>query len=119
MDDRDFPSGRPGLMMVTSLRDPQPKTRFSVLVVDDDAALGNAYRRLLARMFEVTLTESGEEALALLASGHDYDVLLLDLSMPRMDGTELYRRIVGPTPGSTSASSSSPAARRPCTPSAS
>ena len=69
-----------------------------VLIVDDDPTLRNAYRRLLTRSFDLTIAESGEEALGLLAGGAAFDVLLVDLMMPTMDGTELHRRIVAERP---------------------
>lgn len=66
-----------------------------VLIVDDIAMnrriLGIHCRTL--GVAEVELCESGEEALARLAGGMRPDVVLTDLWMPGMDGSELARRI--------------------------
>jgi len=95
MDERN---SAPGKMTPVQGESATVQTRVSLLVVDDEPTLRNAYRRLLSRAFDVTLAESGEEALSLIAAGHVYDVILVDLTMPKMDGTELHRRIVADAP---------------------
>jgi len=71
----------------------QLRTRLKVLVVDDQSSLRRALRTSLATCgFEAVEARSGEEALTLLGSDH-YDVVLLDLEMPGMDGIEVCRRI--------------------------
>ena len=81
-----------------SLAKPSAEVRPRVLVVDDDATLRSAYRRVLARSFDTVLVGGGEEALALLDQGEHFDVLLIDLLMPRMDGVELHRAIMARSP---------------------
>lgn len=67
-----------------------------ILIVDDEESI----RLLLARSLEsipsleVTLAEGHEEALRLTAE-HTYDLILLDLLMPGMDGIEVLTRIRG------------------------
>lgn len=64
-----------------------------VLVVDDIATNRLvAAQLLLASGAQVVEASSGPEALARLAEG-EVDVVLLDLMMPDMDGTETLRRI--------------------------
>ena len=64
-----------------------------VLVVDDDNGSRQMLRRLLVRHgYQVTLAESGEAALAAVAEGR-FDIVLLDLMMPGMDGFELLCRL--------------------------
>lgn len=64
-----------------------------VLLVDDEedfiATLG---QRLEARKLKVTTATSGEKALEIVA-GKDFDVIVLDLAMPGMDGLEVLKRI--------------------------
>ncbi|MCB1692885.1 MAG: response regulator, partial [Pseudomonadales bacterium] len=44
--------------------------------------------------FQLSAAEDGKEALALFeAAGGAYDLLVLDCTMPKMSGGELYRRI--------------------------
>ncbi len=66
-----------------------------VLVVDDEAAeritLGDVLR---LEGFQVTLAASGEEALSVaLQEGTPFDVVILDLRLPGMDGIEVLEHL--------------------------
>ncbi len=64
-----------------------------VLVVDDDAAiLRSLGRGLRLNGYTVALAEDGESALARLAEQRA-DVIVLDVSMPGLSGTEVCRRL--------------------------
>ncbi|MFZ5451046.1 MAG: response regulator [Thermodesulfobacteriota bacterium] len=66
---------------------------FKVMVVDDEKDfLETIIKRLKARKIEVTGAESGYKALELLGA-QDYDVIVLDVKMPGMDGIETLREI--------------------------
>ncbi len=69
--------------------------RGAVLVVDDDEALRELSRRFLERVgFDVTVAAGGEEALAHLERQMaDFVLVVLDLSMPRVSGADVLRRI--------------------------
>jgi two-component system response regulator MprA len=57
------------------------------LVVDDDAAVRLLIKRILStNRFSVDLARDGAEAIDKIASS-DYDVIILDLMMPRIDGS--------------------------------
>lgn len=57
-----------------------------VLVVDDDASIRALVARVFLRHgFEVETASDGVEAIDALDASH-YDLLLLDLMMPRIDG---------------------------------
>lgn len=66
-----------------------------VLVVDDNPTNRELARRIL-EMFEVEVTEAdgGDEALAQLAR-QPFDMVLLDLRMPDLDGREVLSRLRG------------------------
>ncbi|MCW8140856.1 MAG: sigma-54-dependent Fis family transcriptional regulator [Planctomycetota bacterium] len=65
-----------------------------VLLVDDDAALLEVFaEELPGRGFQVSTATSGEEALARL-DAVDPDVVVTDLNMRGLRGTELVRRVV-------------------------
>ena len=66
-----------------------------VLAVDDDPVNLSLLERVLGRVgIETATAEDGVEALALLKARPDwYDVLLLDVMMPRMDGLQLLKRV--------------------------
>ena len=66
-----------------------------LLVVDDDAISRHAMAFALKKVFTMPdLANEGEAALK-LAEANAYDVILLDIQMPRMDGFELCSRIHG------------------------
>jgi class 3 adenylate cyclase len=69
--------------------------RASVLVVDDDPVNRSMLSRSLeADGHEVTTVQSGGQALALVGS-QDFDVILLDVVMPEMDGYQVLERLKG------------------------
>ena len=74
---------------------PRPKTgQQRVLVVDDEPSI----RELLAKTlsladYSVDTAADGGAALARLREGHSYDLILVDLKMPGMDGLMLTRQL--------------------------
>jgi DNA-binding NarL/FixJ family response regulator len=66
-----------------------------VLLADDQRVVREGLGTLLGLLDGIELVATaadGEEAVA-LAGRHDPDVVLMDLSMPRVDGTEAIRRL--------------------------
>jgi two-component system response regulator MprA len=64
-----------------------------VLVVDDEAAVRTSLSRALnLERYEVDLAEDGREALERVSATR-YDAIVLDVSMPRLDGLEACRRL--------------------------
>ncbi|MBW1668784.1 MAG: response regulator [Deltaproteobacteria bacterium] len=64
-----------------------------ILVVDDDEMVLIALNELLSpKGYEVETVAGGKEALERLAD-HSYDLLMLDVIMPEMDGFELCKRV--------------------------
>lgn len=73
--------------------EPQKPERRRVLLVDDDEGL----RRVVAvtlgeEEFELLLASDGEEAVA-VARQHYPELILLDVSMPRLNGFEVCRTL--------------------------
>ena len=67
--------------------------KASILLVDDEARFVEILaQRLQARGLTVETATSGEEAV-LLTKTRDFDTVLLDLSMPGMDGIEVLREM--------------------------
>ena len=66
-----------------------------VLVIDDEAPILRALRiNLTARKFEVITAADGASGLAAMARDRP-DVLILDLGLPDMDGTEVIKGVRG------------------------
>ena len=64
-----------------------------ILLADDDTQLQRALRiTLAARGYDVVAARDGAEAIDLAASAHP-DLILLDLGMPRVDGTDVIRAV--------------------------
>jgi two-component system KDP operon response regulator KdpE len=64
-----------------------------VLVIDDEPQILRALKTILtARQFHVTTASRGEEGLA-LAAATPPDVIILDLSLPDMDGFQVCARL--------------------------
>ena len=64
-----------------------------ILVVDDEPALQSALSRALSlERYSVAQATDGAEALARLAAD-PYEVVILDVSMPRISGLEVCRRL--------------------------
>ena len=63
-----------------------------LLVIDDDEKLVGYYRELLTPYgFEVLTALDGEQAVPIVESHPDIELVILDLSMPRMDGRQWLR----------------------------
>ena len=66
---------------------------MKILVVDDDAIVVKSCRRILeAEGFEVTSVPSADEALEKIKY-YEFDLLLMDVKMPKHDGIFLMREI--------------------------
>ena len=65
-----------------------------ILAVDDEPVNLQVLRNYLSlRQYNITLATSGHEALELLRSNNRFDLVILDVMMPRMSGYECCRRI--------------------------
>ena len=71
-----------------------------ILVVDDESRVREYFSEVLQREgFEVKTAENGEVAINLITQG-SYDVILIDLNMPKVDGMAVLRHLVDHQPDS-------------------
>lgn len=62
----------------------------TILIVDDDPAILHVFSKIFQRKgYSVTVAEKGQCAIEKLIQSH-FDVALIDLVLPDMEGTELF-----------------------------
>jgi DNA-binding response OmpR family regulator len=66
----------------------------TILVVDDEAAIRMILESLLGRRFDVISVENGAAALEWMEKNKTPHCVLLDLSMPGIDGFEVLRKML-------------------------
>jgi PAS domain S-box-containing protein len=72
---------------------PEARRRGRVLVVDDERMVAELVQRVLAGDHHVEVSTSAQQALARIAGGERFDLILCDLMMPVMTGMELYAEL--------------------------
>ena len=79
----------------------KPTPAPSILVVDDDAMLLRMTQLVLADCeYRVSTAASGLDALRVLSDvAGDFDLVILDMRMPDMDGMEVLERVHAKWPG--------------------
>ena len=73
--------------------EPKRMSRARILLVDDDTIVQQFLTEILNEEgHEVEIVKSGDDALAKLGS-EDYDVIMLDVKLPGMNGLDMYRHL--------------------------
>jgi len=68
-------------------------TKKTILVVDDDKSILRTFTRILQKSgYEIETAETGKEAIE-KADTRQYDLALVDIRLPDMDGTELLAKL--------------------------
>jgi CheY-like chemotaxis protein len=66
-----------------------------VLIAEDSSVIQNLVKKILEfQNFEITAVKNGEQVIQLLQK-EDFDIILLDINMPVMDGMECVKVIRG------------------------
>ena len=72
----------------------QPGRRPRLLLIDDEPRLGVTLSTGLRDHVDVVSVLSGVEAIALLARGEEFDLILCDLMMPDLTGMDVFEEAV-------------------------
>jgi len=64
-----------------------------IIVIDDEEPIRVMTKGMLGNNYDLTTVKSGKDALVLFFDGFVPNVVLLDLSMPEMDGWDTFNRI--------------------------
>ncbi len=92
--DEDVPTAAP-----TTKPDGEPMGMGPVLLVDDEEEVCQLVGAMLERLgYEVITARDGHSALGLYLQRDDYAFVMLDLTMPVMDGEETYEQLRGIDP---------------------
>ena len=67
--------------------------RKNILVIEDHDSIRMLFQRFFSKSFEVTVKKDGFEGLAWLSLGNIPDLILLDMSMPRLNGIDFLNNI--------------------------
>src|SRR5512143_3584051 len=68
-------------------------TKKNILVVDDDKSILRTFTRILQKSgYETDTAETGKEAIE-KADNNRYDLALVDIRLPDMDGTDLLAKL--------------------------
>jgi two-component system response regulator ResD len=72
--------------------------KLRILMIEDDALLRSFYAEILGKEnFEVIQAQDGEEGLKCILEG-GFDLILLDVILPKKDGLEVLREAQNQTP---------------------
>jgi YesN/AraC family two-component response regulator len=67
---------------------------LNALYVEDDAGIRDNYAKVFAEVFDtLDVAEDGQEGLEKFKAG-DYDIVITDINMPRMNGIDMIRNIL-------------------------
>ena len=92
-----LPLGLPAALVAPADALPRTPARARILVIDDEPMVGAAIKRSL-RGHQVACVTSGADALAKLAAGEQFDVILCDMMMPGMTGPMVHAELLRTSP---------------------
>src|SRR5262249_49316251 len=66
---------------------------YNILLVDDDRNIRELFQTYFSEFYDVTAVASGPEALEILRKPNEIDVVVLDVVLPGLRGTEVLKEI--------------------------
>jgi signal transduction histidine kinase/ligand-binding sensor domain-containing protein/class 3 adenylate cyclase/ActR/RegA family two-component response regulator len=92
--EREAPASIASRSTLEAPRSSAPNGEFKILVVDDEPINQQVLANHLSYVnYDFTQAMNGEEALQAIDSGKKFDLVLLDIMMPKMSGFEVCKRI--------------------------
>ncbi len=66
----------------------------NILVIEDEECISLFLQKALTKMgFKVKIAGDGEEGIDMLNNGHNFDLVITDINMPKMNGNAVARYI--------------------------
>ncbi|EEF41303.1 two-component response regulator 24 [Ricinus communis] len=82
------------MVTTTASKNQKSRTKMTALVVDDDTTNRIIHRRLLQNLgIENQEVRNGKEAIDIHCSGTNFDLILMDMDMPIMNGIEATKQL--------------------------
>jgi two-component system, NtrC family, response regulator AtoC len=78
--------------LITESMGQKPAEKGSILIIDDEAVVRESLRDSLKDIHNVTIAETGEEALDLVKK-QDFDILIVDVRLPGKSGLEVIKEV--------------------------
>jgi DNA-binding response OmpR family regulator len=89
----DLPRFKKGEVMNNKEMLEVAETKKTILVVDDDKSILRTFTRILQKSgYNIETAETGKEAIE-KTENHHYDLALVDIRLPDMDGTDLLAKL--------------------------
>ena len=67
-----------------------------ILIADDEEGIRESLNLILGEHYDLDFAKNGEEALKKLRGG-SFDLVLMDIKMPKLDGMEVLQQLQGTT----------------------
>jgi CheY-like chemotaxis protein len=89
----DFQAIEPPRTPAPELLTPNPTRRLSIIIVEDETALLQPLRRMLADRHDVLTFSDPRDGMRCLIEREPPDIIICDVNMPYVSGLDLYRQV--------------------------